>query len=147
MYFAGWTLACVIVPRLGDIYGRKWPFLVSLGASILIYIGFILSRDVRFSIALFFFFGVCCVGKANIAYIYLLELTPVKWQTYVGTMLLFADGFTMIAISLYFRYISKDWLWYDVYALAMTAFAFFGSLIVPESPKYLYSYKKYKEAK
>jgi len=31
--------------------------------------------------------------------------------------------------------------------LSLTAVAFFVSLLAPESPKYLYSYKKYKESR
>jgi hypothetical protein len=82
-----------------------------------------------------------------VCYIYLLEFIPKKWQTAVGTALLFGDGSTMIFLSLYFRFISKDWLWFQVFALSLTAAAFLVTLFAPESPKYLYSYKRYKEAR
>ena len=42
---------------------------------------------------------------------------------------------------------TKNWLWFQIFALSITTVSFLGSLIVPESPKYLYSYKKFKEAK
>lgn len=53
----------------------------------------------------------------------------------------------MIILSLYFRFISKYWLGFQIYAIiAMTA-CFLGSCLAPESPKYLYSYQRFKEAK
>ena len=53
----------------------------------------------------------------------------------------------MILLSLYFRYITKDWLGFQIYGLVATGLAFVGSMIAPESPKYLFSYKQYREAK
>jgi hypothetical protein len=97
--------------------------------------------------AMFFLLGLCTPGKSNIAYVYLLELVPTKWQTYVGTSLLIADGSTMILLSLYFRFITRDWLGFQIFGLALTTFSFVGSLIAPESPKYLYSYKRFAEAR
>ena len=76
MTFAGWTIACIFVPRVGDLYGRRLPFLISLGFSILVYLGLILSENIDLSITLFFFLGLTCVGKSNIGYIYMLELIP-----------------------------------------------------------------------
>jgi len=76
MYFAGWTVSCIFVPRLSDIYGRKWPMLISSLASVGIYTGLIVSRDLNLSIVLFFLLGLCCTGKSSTAYVYMLELVP-----------------------------------------------------------------------
>jgi len=53
----------------------------------------------------------------------------------------------MIFLSLYFRFITRDWLGFQIFTLIFTTVAFLATLLVPESPKYLYSYKKYKEAR
>lgn len=113
----------------------------------IIILGLILSQNIYLTMVLFLLLGFTCPGKVNIAYVYLLELVPTKMQTYVGTALLLADGSTMIFLSLYFRYISKNWLWFQIFAQSITAVAFLVTLLAPESPKYLYSYKKYKEAR
>lgn len=147
MYLFGWSAGCLFVPRMGDVYGRRWPYLISMGISLFVYLGLILSNNVNLTMALFFLLGLCTPGKSNIAYVYLLELVPTDWQTYVGTMLLFADGSTMIFLSIYFRYISKDWLWFQIFALSLSAVAFIGTFLAPESPKYLYSYSRFLEAR
>lgn len=109
MYLFGWSLGCLFVPRLGDVYGRKRPYIASSVTSLFIYLGLILSNNINLTMALFFLLGLCTPGKSNIAYVYLLELVPTNWQTYVGTVLLIADGSTMIILSIYFRFISTYW--------------------------------------
>lgn len=147
MYQFGWAMGCLFIPRLGDILGRRLPFFVCLGISVAVYLGLILSQNIFLTMTLFFFLGLSTPGKSNIAYVYLLELVPTNWQTYVGTALLFADGSTMILLTLYFRYLNKDWLSFQLYGITATILAFFAVLLAPESPKYLYSYKKYERAR
>jgi MFS family permease len=147
MYLMGWAIGCLFIPRLGDLHGRKLPYAISMGFSVLVYLGLILSQNIYLTMVLFWFLGFTCPGKSNIAYVYLLEFVPTKMQTYVGTALLIADGSTMIILSIYFRFISKDWLGFQVFALCISTVAFLVTLLAPESPKYLYSYKKYKESR
>lgn len=112
MYFAGWTASCLFVPRLADIYGRKWVTLISSWFSAVVYLGIILSRKLELTIALFFFLGTCTTGKSSTAYVYLLEFIPENRVTWVATAMLFADGSTMIMLSIYFRFISKHWIYF-----------------------------------
>ena len=121
--------------------------MISMGISLLVYLMLILSTNINLTTVMFLLLGLTNPGKSNVCYIYLLEFIPKKWQTAVGTVLLFGDGSTMIFLSLYFRFISKDWLWFQIFALSLTTLAFLVMLFAPESPKYLYSYKKYKEAR
>lgn len=147
MYFAGWTASCLFVPRLSDIYGRKIPALISSVVSIPIYIGLILSRSITLSIILFFLLGLTCTGKASTAYVYLLEYIPKNRVTWVGSYMLFADGSTMIFSSIYFRYITNDWLAFQIYGVVVLSISTVAMLLIPESPKFLYSVKRYDEAR
>lgn len=61
--------------------------------------------------------------------------------------MLFADGSTTIFISLYFRFISRNWIGFQVCGFVLTCLSTLGLFFVPESPKYLWSAKKYKEAR
>lgn len=79
MYLLGWSLACLVVPRLGDLYGRRWPYIFSVVFSLLVYLGLILSKNVNLSLVLYFLLGISTPGKSNVAYVYLLELVPTEW--------------------------------------------------------------------
>lgn len=112
MYPFGWSLGCLFVPRLGDVLGRRLPFLVSVAISILLYFGVLVSQTIYLNMALFFMIGMTMPGKTSVSYVYLLEMVPHEWKTAVGTMLMFADGSTMIIVSLYFRFVSKQWIYF-----------------------------------
>ena len=56
------------------------------------------------------------------------------------------EGLIYIWLTLYYRYISKEWKW----TVAMAALEAFISLVIvifilPESPKWLYKEKRYEE--
>jgi Sugar (and other) transporter len=119
---------------MGDVYGRRWPFLICMGVSLVVYLIIIVSKDITLTTVMYFFIGMTNPGKSNIGYVYLLELVPKKWQTAVGTALLFADGSTMIFLSLYFRFISKNWLNFQIFAICFSTVAFLVTFLAPESP-------------
>jgi MFS family permease len=73
MFFTGWTLACILFARIADVYGRKKFYLISLLVSEIIYAALILSDNLYLTIVLFFFNGMCTVGRGTISYVYLIE--------------------------------------------------------------------------
>eukprot|EP00347_Sterkiella_histriomuscorum_P019689 403340662 len=147
MYFAGWTISCLIVPRLADLYGRKWPIICCSCISFVLILGLILSNNLNLSIALFFFLGMCQTGKISTVYVMMLELIPQFSTTILGTIVQLLDGATLIWSSIYFRYISKDWLWFQVFGLCTCGVACVLQFFLPESPKYQYSKRNYNQAR
>eukprot|EP00347_Sterkiella_histriomuscorum_P012127 403369790 len=147
MFFAGWTISCAIVPKLSDFYGRKFMAMICIGVSIGCYVGLIFSNNLTLSIVLFFFLGLSQAGKSTNCYIYLMELIPQNKQTLIGTLMNFADGLILILMSIYFRFISKNWMYYQICGLFATCLAFIACLFIPESPKYYYSINKFDKSR
>jgi hypothetical protein len=54
---------------------------------------------------------------------------------------------SMILLSLYWRYISKYWLWLEIFALALNIVGVFGLYVIPESPEYLYCFYRFQECR
>jgi MFS family permease len=136
----------IFVTRLGDIYGRKWLCWVSSALSIPIQLGFLLSKNLTLTTALFFLLGACTPGKLHISFVYLTELVPERHRTAVGTLVLFADASSMTLYPLYFRFVTKEWIYFQIGSLVMNIVGVIGMLIViPESPKYLYASGRIKE--
>jgi MFS family permease len=63
MYFAGTTTFGIIVSRLGDLYGRKWPVTISALISIPIHGMLLYSNNINFTSVLFFILGALGPGK------------------------------------------------------------------------------------
>lgn len=112
MYFVGWATASLFLPRLADIYGRKKFFLISMTAFCCLYIAIVASKNIDLTIVLFGFLGICSVGRETICYLFLMELTPKKYQTMFGSITCAWGSLLMVWESLYFMFISKQWLGY-----------------------------------
>ena len=78
MFFVGWATGATFIPRLSDLYGRKPILFSSLAIYLIVYLAVLLSRNMIFTIFLMALLGCCGVGRANVGYIYLQEMTPVK---------------------------------------------------------------------
>lgn len=65
----------------------------------------------------------------------------------MGTIVQVWDSTTMIWMSLYFAFISKYWLWYELYGFAVVVAATVAAFFIPESPLFLYEQKRYDEAR
>jgi MFS family permease len=147
MVFAGWMFGSLFVPRLGDLYGRKWPVRLSLICAVLSYVAIILSKDIKLIIGLMFVFGACCAGRYSTSYVYLSELMPAKNRTLACSATQFLDASTLILLTLYFRFLSKHWLPFQIFGASMTFACVVATFFIPESPDYLYSKGRYQEAR
>ena len=76
-----------------------------------LYVGLIFSRNLDLNIALSFFMGICCVGRYNGCYIVISEFVHLKYKDAVSTLLLMFECIVTMLIALYFKFISKDWVY------------------------------------
>jgi hypothetical protein len=106
------------------------------------------SRDVNFTTVVMFFFGIAAVGRCSISFLYLMEMLPSSRQVLVGTILHVFNASVGIIGCLYFWKISKNWLWLEMFAGYLDLVAMIGTIfLMPESPKYLLSKKRYDDAR
>jgi len=146
-FFIGMTLFVVLITRLGDLLGRKRPAIVCQILSIPILMGIMVSRSLYLTSALLFLFGAVTPGREHVVFTYIGELVPLRNRTLTGSILLFADATTIGVVALYFLYVSKNWLYFQYFSLALNVAAIFCLLKVPESPKYLHSIGRFQEAR
>lgn len=78
-------------------------------------------------------------AKTNNAYIYSLEVNPVLKSAVIATILNGFDIFTLISLSIYYRYISRNWLYFYIAGFVGTCLSFVAVILMPESPLYLHS--------
>ena len=78
MMFLGFSISSAFIPRLGDKYGRKIPFYLSMTVQTIGYILLFLSHNVYFTIFIWFLIGLCSGGRCAIGTMYMNEYVPIQ---------------------------------------------------------------------
>jgi len=91
--------------------------------------------------------GVLHIGIANGGYINVCEYVHDRWKNVVCTTMLVFDMLTVIFGAIYWKYISIDASWYLIFGISQNALGLIGCVFLPETPEYLYSFKRFRECK
>jgi MFS family permease len=148
MFFLGWCFTALSVPRISDIYGRKWTMCISLIVQMPCILLLIISRSIYLSMGALFVMGCCASGRVSVGMIYLMEMVPAKSASNAATTLCLADSTVMIFATLYFVYVSNDSYYWEMYALFANFLSVFMIIAVaPESPKFLFEKRQFDQCK
>ena len=143
LFFAGFAISSLIVPVLSDKYGRRNIFLWSIFTSwVVLAVLLILPSGynwIYFIIFLFLITGLQSSGRTSIGYCYFMEIAPERYGSYLGTGWNMSEGMVYIYLTIYFRWISKDW-WYTIaFGLVLQTITIVFLIVYSrESPKWLY---------
>ena len=88
----GISLSCLIIPRLGDLYGRKPLYVFALVLQIPVYILACVFNHMVPIYVVAFFLGPCVTGRMACGFLLLLEMVPSRNQSWVGASLMVAEG-------------------------------------------------------
>lgn len=92
--------------------------------------------------------GVQAAMSTSIAYCYLNEMVPSRLGSSVSAAWLAGEGGVQILHVLYYKYMSKNWRWLIVYTACQSLVVLTVHLsYMPESPKWLYNKRKFKECR
>ena len=91
-------------------------------------------------------FGAVSTLRIQVAYIYLMELQPKKYQNLITTVWCIMDHQIYFFAVLYFWKISKHWFYFCSIGYVWNIISVIAIYFLPESPRYLYSVGKHAEA-
>jgi MFS family permease len=146
-YYTGEIIGGILITRIPDLYGRKWPLVVSTCLQLPIMIAIIFTTNFDLMCAFGVMLGILHMGIYNGCYINVCEYVHLKWKNKVCSLLLVCDMLTCIIIGAYWRYISKYWLWLHIFAICCNAIGMIGLFFLPESPEYLYCFYRFNECR
>ncbi len=90
--------------------------------------------------------GVSSFGRASTGYNYFSEFVPKDSQSTIGTIWIVMEAVVYILLTIYFRYINKNWIWSVFVGLILNLVCTLLTIIlIPESSMWLYDKKRYKE--
>ena len=115
VYFIGIMISVLTLPRVSDLYGRKW---VILGCSLIqlpIYFWTFWMSTLIECYLCFFIMGLGFGGSISTNSLYLQEFMQKRHRAVALMIGQIIEGLTVATLILYFMYISKEWqYWYYV---------------------------------
>ena len=149
--FIGMCQATLWSPRLLDKFGRKRVLLYSEFVQILCKIVIVmLPNDREWTVNMYYILifvnGSMQICRANGCYNLMCEVAPASTHTAMGTAWNMLEGLVFIILTLYFRFISKEWRWSIVIGIIYGIIGYSILLLVlPESPKWQYDRGHYRD--
>jgi len=124
----GWAVGCLFLSPMGDKYGRRGPFLACVFAEFLIWPFLLYVTDLNTYYVICFLMGVCIAGRWTIGYVLLTESMPKHFRIKVGLFYYFTDAAVIFWLTLYFFFVSHNWLYINLVQIAINVVGFFACL-------------------
>ena len=135
--FAGWVLTLVMVPRLADLYGRSLVYRIGLCVLFFAFTAVMFTSSINVMIVALFLCGACATCRMQVGYMVMLEYLPSDRHAFFSSLLWIIDSLVALGGVVYFVFLSKNWLWFVLIGYVLTVVGMVGSLLIPETPKYL----------
>ena len=133
----------LILPKYADIYGRRLIYSVAIVMAFILYVLVFFMPNATMMIILMFFFGICFAMLYTIGYVNLFESVPKKYVALVGACFGVWDFSTPLLTSLYFVYISKDWVYLGMFGCGLQFLSMISLFLVQESPYFMISLNRF----
>lgn len=146
-FIGGCFVGSFILPRLADIVGRKPMFMLGLTIFVAVVVASLFTTNIHVAYFLLFMGGISETGRYYVAYVYLIEFVPARYQNNAGLYIFMVFGVVMTYIAMQFWFIVKYWQVNAAWALLLATSSFVATILwMPESPRYYYSRRKFQEA-
>ena len=143
LFFLGFAISGLLL-KMSDYIGRLNIVKIGLFVQILCWYSFYFYNNIYSYYTTLFVLGLTW-GKNMWLYILLTETCPKRTQMLMSSIALTSDAVVPnIMMTLYFYLGGKYWKHIYFPALIFPVIAFAMSFFIPESPRYLYTKKKYK---
>lgn len=139
----GVVISALIMPRMSDIYGRKKIAISGSIGHFLASLVILSSHSLNLSLTMTFILGFMMGGRVLVGYCWMTEHMNSKNVPKVTALMFLCDSIGIFVAALYFRFISKNWVYCFLAPQFFLFIAICGSLKQTESPKFLYGQKDY----
>ena len=141
----GWVLTLLWLPSLGDKYGRKTMFRITVFTDLLLLSALLFIKAWVPMVIVITLLGCLNSTRWNIGFLYCLEFFTKEKSPIVGLLCGVSYGLVFLIIAVYFWHISKNWIYLMIGVTVLQLCAAISALFIPESPRWLMAMGKKKE--
>ena len=138
LIFSGWTVAAFFIPRLSDLYGRKWVFIGSMLTQLLALVAMLAAKSYTVMAVALFVIGMCSASRWTVSYVYLMEfLTDAKIKI-IGPLVNASAAIAFLVGAFTLQFLTKNTIVLEYAAVGISIYSsIFCGLFLPESAKWL----------
>ena len=140
-------IGCSTLTRLGDVYGRKPIYMLGIVMHLIFMAGILFVTKPVITYLLIFWFGLSISTRYYVGYTYNVEMQPKSHYVLVSTTQFVFESITYTFVCIYFWKISRDWKLLQIPNVTLMVIGFVFLAMMPESPRFLISIRKFKEAR
>ena len=143
----GIFLGVLVIPRIGDLIGRKPMFMGSMILSIPVLAIVSFTKNLTLLYVAVFFAGPAIIGRMACGFLMLMEHMTRPNQAKIGAVIMVFEGLGQVIWVFYLTCISKNTDYFTYFALAINIVTCICLFWVPESPRYLYGINELEKCK
>ena len=142
MFFLGFAISGILM-KMSDYIGRLAVVQIGQIIQILCCYSFYFSNNIHTYYVTMFILGITW-GKSMLCYLLLSETCPKSTHIYISAVVVASDNFIpLLVVPLYFYLGGKHWKSIFSLTLILPVISLVMTCFIPESPRYLYSKKRY----
>lgn len=148
MYLAGVITGLVLSIKHSNSFGRRTILMGATHINAIAYtLIFFFSKQIEVIYGVLFLMGVTASLRNTIGFVYGMELIPKTNQVAISTIQKMIEQAPAIIGVIYFRFITKEWIYLQLVGVTLSITAAALIWILPESPRYLVSVHQYEKAR
>jgi len=145
--FAGWCSTLLWMPQLSDRIGRKTMFTYGLAVNVVLFTVIQFTHSFISLMVSMFLFGFFNSAKFGVGWPYLIELVPISTRaTHSAAFGILGASYGIIG-TFFFVFITKNAYVFSAIGYVFQIATFFLTLLLPESPVYLFFQGRVEEGK
>ena len=148
MFMVGCASSCLVIPPLADAFGRKIVFLVVLLIAFIAHMGLLISKNIYEAYVFQFMNGTTMTGRIVIGLSLCIEYLTEESGKDIVFIYLQCHSTYVILITFWYQFIDRGWFLIQLINIIILSLGgLYYLFVVPESPKWLYTWRKYQESK
>jgi hypothetical protein len=149
VYFIGIVCTVLILPVVSDkYYGRKNVLIVANALQIIAAGGLLITTNLYACYVFMFILGGLFPARVFLALSYAIEYTPPQYHYAYTYLFMLSEPVFLILMTFWYQFIDHGWFLLQlILFILMIIIALYYIIIVPESPKWLYTWQHYPQAK
>lgn len=108
-YFIGFMAGALFIPRLADIFGRRWIIIAGLLCNVVGVILVVFANSLSFIYAAMIILGLQSPATMQVSFVMITEIVGTKYRAFYSTLILSINAFLNLFNPAYY-YLAKDFM-------------------------------------